>query len=253
MISKNQINNLRALHLKKNRDIQCRFLAEGVKTVTELLELKPECVNEVYATADFLEQNKKKPGLNNIIFYEINQAELEKISLQSTPNKVVAVCNYFMEAHQWFDLNSNFSFYLDDIRDPGNFGTIIRLADWFGISSVFCSPQSCDFYNPKVIQSSMGAFIRIKCIYVDLNKLLAEQKVTHVYGAVLNGKNLYKESLKPGLVLIGNEANGISEKNLKLVNYHLTIPGAVGNGAESLNAAMAASIIAGEFYRQLSK
>jgi len=150
-----------------------------------------------------------------------------------------------------FNFEENFAFFLDDVRDPGNLGTIIRLADWFGLSTIFCSPGSCDFYNPKVIQSTMGAFLRVRSVYTELSDLLEKQEIKTVYGAVLNGANLYKEKLVNGLIVIGNEANGISDHNLKFISKKLTIPANQNNGTESLNAAMAASIIASEFFRQL--
>ncbi len=251
MISKNQIHTIQALHLKKNRDLQQLFLAEGVKTVEELLNLKPNTIFEVFATEDFVLSNKNKLSL--IKHTVISEHDLKKISLQSTPNKVLAVCNYFNEAKRTVDFNKNFALYLDDIRDPGNFGTILRLANWFGNSTIFCSPQSCDFYNPKVIQASMGAFMRTNCEYINLSELIAVNKIQNIYGAVLNRNNIYKEDLKTGLIVIGNEANGISEDNLKLINNPITIPSHHTNATESINAAMAASIITGEFYRQLSK
>jgi TrmH family RNA methyltransferase len=137
------------------------------------------------------------------------------------------------------------------VRDPGNLGTIIRLADWFGIPTVFCSPGSCDFYNPKVIQSTMGAFLRVQVIFIDLKPLIETYNIRNIYGALLSGKNLYKETLQNGLIIIGNEANGIREENLALINNPITIPANQHNGTESLNAAMATSIITSEFFRQL--
>jgi TrmH family RNA methyltransferase len=253
MISKNQINSIRSLHLKKNRDLQKQFIAEGVKTILELIEYRPQCLSEIYATEDFMNQIGDKIKSGNINYFIISETELEKISLQSTPNKVLCVCNYFEKEEKTIDFNKNIVLYLDDIRDPGNFGTIIRLANWFGISTIYCSPQSCDFYNPKVIQASMGAFMRINCIYSNLSELISKHKIDKVYGAVLNGKNIYKEDLENGLIVIGNEANGISEENLKLINKPITIPCHSNNGTESLNAAMATSIITAEFYRQLCK
>lgn len=143
--------------------------------------------------------------------------------------------------------------YLDDVRDPGNLGTIIRLADWFGVSTLFISPGTCDVYNPKVIQSTMGAFLRVKLITCELGDLKEKYRIPKIFGAVLNGKNLYQEELRHGLIVIGNEANGISEENLKHITQSLTIPSNQQNGTESLNAAMAASIITAEFFRQTTQ
>jgi TrmH family RNA methyltransferase len=251
MLSKNQIKEIQSLQLKKFREAKKMFIAEGIKSVSEILDHAPVLLDEAFATKEFLEQNKTILRRLNIKFIEVTETELKKISLQSTPNSVLAVCNYFKEAKTFFDFENEFCFYLDDVRDPGNLGTIIRLADWFGVSTIFCSPNSCDFYNPKVIQSTMGAFLRVNIVYVELETLLKEQKIKHVYGAVLNGKNIYKENLKNGLIIIGNEANGISEGNLKRINQPITIPANKNNGTESLNAAMATSMIASEFFRQL--
>ena len=251
MLSKNQIKEIQSLQLKKFRETKKQFIAEGVKTVLEILEHAPVLLEEIFATRDFIEIHKVNLRRLNLKFTEISEPELKKISLQSTPSGVLAICHYFKEPKIDFNFETQFAFYLDDVRDPGNLGTIIRLADWFGVSTLFCSPESCDFYNPKVIQATMGAFLRVRSVYVELEDLLAKQTVKNVYGAVLNGNNLYKEKLQNGLILIGNEANGISDKNLKLITTKLTIPANQTNGTESLNAAMATSIIASEFFRQL--
>ncbi|MCA0430265.1 MAG: RNA methyltransferase [Bacteroidetes bacterium] len=252
MISKNQISFIQSLHLKKYRDKHQLFIAEGIKTVMELVNAMPQVINELYAENDFISSNHILLKNNNIKTIEINETELKKISLQSTPNKVLAICNFFNNKPVNFNFDANFTFYLDDVRDPGNFGTIIRLANWYGINTIFCSPNSCDFYNPKVIQASMGAFLRVNCNYINLSELLQTQNVKNVYGCLLNGNNLYKQQLKPGLIIIGNEANGIHQNNLNKITCPLTIPAAVNNGTESLNAAIAASIVISEFYRQIT-
>ncbi len=251
MLSKNQIKEIQSLQLKKFREAKKQFIAEGIKTVIEILEHEPVLLVEIFATRDFIETNKVTLRRLNLKFTETTEAELKKISLQSTPSGVLAICNYFKKPKANFNFEENFSFYLDDVRDPGNLGTIIRLADWFGVSTIFCSPGSCDFYNPKVIQSTMGAFLRVKSVYVELSDMLEKQEIKTIYGAVLDGNNLYRENLKNGLILIGNEANGISDQNLKLITKKLTIPANQNNGTESLNAAMATSIIASEFFKQL--
>jgi TrmH family RNA methyltransferase len=251
MLSKNQIKEIQSLQLKKNRDIKKLFIAEGLKTVQEIIEYAPQLLSEIFATRDFIEKNQIVLRRLNLKYSEISAQELNKISLQSTPSGVIALCHYFGKVKEAFDFENNFTFYLDDVRDPGNLGTIIRLADWFGMSTVFCSPSSCDVYNPKVIQATMGAFMRVQLVYTSLEELLAKQSVPLVYGAVLNGSNLYQEKLKNGLIVIGNEANGISEENLTKINKKLTIPAAKNSVTESLNAAVASSIIASEFFRQL--
>lgn len=251
MLSKNQIKEIQSLQLKKFRDEKKLFIAEGIKTVSEILNESPILLEHIYATNDFIQSHKIKLNQLNIPYTEISEPELKKISLQANPNMVLAVCNYFAPNKNQFDFNSNFSFYLDDIRDPGNMGTIIRLANWFGLTSIFCSPNSCDFYNPKVIQSTMGAFLRVNVLYTKLSDLIQTHNVKYIYGAVLNGKNIYKEQLQNGLIVIGNEANGIHPENLNRINLPITIPANKINGTESLNAAMAGSIIVSEFFRQL--
>lgn len=253
MLSKNQIKEIQSLQLKKFRDAKKLFITEGIKAVSEILVRHPHVLREVFATRDFIHAHKALFEKLSLKFTEVTESELKKISLQSTPNAILAVCKYFSEPPDLYDFETHFSFYLDDVRDPGNLGTIIRLADWFGISTVFCSPNSCDFYNPKVIQSTMGAFLRVNLVYLELAELIKKQDVKRIYGAVLDGKNLYKESLQNGLIVIGNEANGISDDNLKRLNHLITIPANQNNGTESLNAAMATSIIASEFFRQLKQ
>jgi TrmH family RNA methyltransferase len=251
MLSKNQIKEIQSLQLKKCRDAKKLFVAEGVKMVSEILKHAPKQIKEIFVVENFVSANRNLLHDLNLKFTEVTETELKKISLQSTPNGALAVCNYFEGFVENYDFDTHFSFYLDDVRDPGNLGTIIRLADWFGISVIFCSPNSCDLYNPKVVQSTMGAFLRVKLMYIELPELIKKYQVKKIYGAVLNGKNLYKEELQNGLIVIGNEANGISSENLNITNYLITIPANQNNGTESLNAAMAASIIASEFFRQL--
>ncbi|MDO9000811.1 MAG: RNA methyltransferase [Bacteroidota bacterium] len=251
MLSKNQIKEIQSLHLKKQRDSHKLFIVEGIKSVAEVLSQEPSIISKIYATKDFILNNSIQLEQNKISCEEITETDLQKISLQNNPNQVLGICNYFIDSEEEVDFQKEFSFFLDDIRDPGNFGTIIRLADWYGVTTVYCSPASCDFYNPKVIQATMGAFMRIRVVYCELNELLKKQKVEYIYGAVLTGENIYDEKLKNGLVIIGNEANGISDANLKLINKPITIPSHRTNGTESLNAAMATAIITSEFFRQL--
>ncbi|MEO6305675.1 MAG: RNA methyltransferase [Bacteroidia bacterium] len=251
MLSKNQIKEIQSLHLKKQRDNQKLFIVEGVKSVGEVMLQRPDSILKIYATGDFLLNQKAELLRLKIDFSEITEEELQKISLQNNPNQVLALCNYFQDVDVKFDFEKAFTFYMDDIRDPGNFGTIVRLADWYGIKNVFCSASSCDLYNPKVIQATMGAFMRVNIVYCDLTALLKNNAIKNVYGAVLTGENIYKSKLQNGLIIIGNEANGISEENLRSVNKPITIPSHQTNGTESLNAAMATAIIASEFCRQL--
>ncbi len=251
MISKNQIKYIQALHLKKNRDSQGLFIVEGVKLVTEFLMDEGITVKQIYAAADYLEKHHALLEKRNVAFTEVDAEELKKVSLQSTPNQVLAIV---LKKEQFLTkelLQSQTSLFLDDIRDPGNLGTIIRIADWFGIRQIICSKSTTELYNPKTLQSSMGAVLRVNVVYLDFEELLSSVGAMPVYGAVLKGQNIYTSALKPGIIVIGNEANGISDAVLAKVSDPITIPAADHNGSESLNAANACAIICGEFHRQL--
>lgn len=249
MISKSQIQHIRSLHTKKQRVVEKRFIAEGIKTVAEILEQNASLVEEVFCTEEFYNDHEKNLLSKKIRTSKINEKELSQISQLTTPNAVVAVCNNLPEAKISSDLNKTFAFYLDDIRDPGNFGTIVRICSWFGIKDLFCSEETVELYNPKCIQSCMGAFLRVNVHYIPLKELIESEKIKNVYATELKGKNIYTETLKTGLIIIGNEANGIRKDNLQLANESITIPSASGN-TESLNAAVATSIIASEFFRR---
>ena len=250
MLSKNQLRDVRSLHLKKFRETRKLFIAEGAKTVSEIIATRPSLIERIYTSTAFLKAHSESITKNNLAFSEVTEEELRTISLQSNPNQVLAVCR--QPVNEQAAVNAaNFSFYLDDIRDPGNFGTIIRLCDWFGARKLYCSDESCELYNPKVIQSSMGAFLRVQVTYGSLEEALRDSGLSRIYGTVLTGSDVYSEKLQPGLIVIGNEANGISETNMKTLTHQLTIPAHSGNGSESLNAAMATAIIASEFFRQL--
>lgn len=250
MISKNQIKQVKALHLKKFRDEENMFIAEGIKVVNEIITTNPEIIHQLFVTESYLQGNSNALLNTKVDYITISEEDLKKISTQAQPNNALAVCNYFEENEPEIDFNKQFSFYLDDIRDPGNLGTILRMADWFGIEEVFCSKQSTDVYNPKTIQSAMGSFLRVKVVYCDLKDLIDGKKFP-VYGAVLDGENIYKSELQNGLIIIGNEANGISEQNFKYISNTITIPAAESSTTESLNAAMATAIICSEFFKQL--
>lgn len=253
MISKSRISQVKALHLKKYREEEKLFIAEGKKIVDELLQFRPDLINELFATNTYISFKKNELEQNKIKYTIINADELTKISSLSTPQDALAVCNYLPSSPEKADLSATFSLFLDDIRDPGNLGTILRMADWFGMQQIFCSPESTELYNPKTIQSAMGAFLRVKVNYISLKDLVKEYDAIPVYGAVLNGKNIYAETLKNGLIIIGNEARGINPDNLSLISHPITIPSAATNKTESLNAAVAASIICSEFFRQSSR
>ena len=251
MISKSRIKQIQGLHNARSRKEEQLFIAEGEKTVKELLEQLPSGIEEIFATSEFLEKEGALIRKSGVLFSEVKEDELSRISTLKTANKVLAVCRYLDVKEEVGPNDTSISIFLDEIKDPGNFGTLIRLADWFGVAVVFCSHGSCDLYNSKVIQATMGAFIRVKVVYTDLSVVIKENNFKNVYGAVMNGANLYQENLGPGLLVIGNESTGISSENLKLLTRSITIPSHSSNGTESLNAAMAGAIILSEFFRKI--
>ncbi len=242
MISKAQIKNIRLLHQKKYRDEEGLFIAEGPKIVGDLLRSRFK-VKEVFAVRGF------KTERPDVKVHEVSEKEMESISALATPNEVLAVFEIpesIIPASS--SIASELVLALDDIRDPGNMGTIIRIADWFGISNILCSISCVDIYNPKVIQSTMGSIARVNVCCLDLDKTLKEFDT--VFAAVLGGDNIYTHKLSNrGVILIGNEANGVSEKLMKRVSHRISIPG-FSKGADSLNAAVATAVICSEFRRR---
>jgi len=239
MITRNQVKYIQSLGQKKSRDEESRFIAEGPKLVSELLAAGNCRVVQLYALKEWIDEHVNACGDSEVI--EVSIGELEKISQLTTPNQVLAV----IEKIQWKndpEIKGNISLALDTIQDPGNIGTIIRLADWFGIKNIFCSADCADVYNPKVVQSSMGSISRVRVEYTDILSWLTENNDVRIYAAVLNGKDITKmEKIKEGVIVIGNESKGINAEMLKLSNVQITIPGK--GKAESLNAAVATGII----------
>jgi TrmH family RNA methyltransferase len=254
MLSKNQIKFITSLKQKKFREEHQLFIAEGIKMVSELINSDIE-VKQVYATSDFLRNNKIE---NNIERFEIKANELERLSALFTPNEVLAVCQ--IPAYELIseNLKDKLTLVLDNIQDPGNLGTIIRIADWFGIENIICSITTADIYNPKVVQATMGSIARIKVHYTDLVILFQEltnNEQQSIYGALLEGENIYSKKLSENaFIIIGNESQGISEKLLPFITDKISIPSfshfkSMKGEAESLNAAVATSIICSEFRR----
>jgi TrmH family RNA methyltransferase len=240
MLSKNQIKLITSLQQKKYRKQEQLFFAEGVKVVQELLQSNFELQDLFTTKQDFISVSKTK-------VHAISDAELKKISALATPNSCLAVFKIPKDKEM---KESGLILALDDVRDPGNLGTIIRLCDWFGIETLFCSDETVDIYNPKVVQATMGSISRVNVVYGDLENFLVKTKLT-VFGTFMDGKNIYKESLlKEGIIVMGNEANGISEAVEKLVTDRIAIP-RFGNLqiTESLNVATATAIILSEFKR----
>ncbi|RXM48757.1 RNA methyltransferase [Flavobacterium sp. YO12] len=240
MVTKNQIKLISGLHQKKQRFVNQLFFAEGVKVIQELLQSNFE-LEHLYTTLnDFQEVQTSKRTL-------INDQELKKISALTTPNSCLAVFKMPVEN----EINSTgLILALDDIRDPGNLGTILRLCDWFGIKQIVCSKETVDIYNPKVVQATMGSITRVNVNYVDLKTYLSQTKLP-VFGTFMDGETIYKKNLpENGIIIMGNEANGISAEIEKTVTARLTIPrfGELQK-TESLNVATATAIILSEFKR----
>lgn len=249
MISRAQIKQVRLLHQKKYRDELGLFIAEGPKIVNELLGSRFK-VKEIFSTGDFVFKDPGKKNHSSQAFkeYQVNDKELQEISNQSSPIQVLAVVEMEKNDQALSVLPDQLVLALDDIRDPGNFGTIIRIADWFGIKHIVCSPSCVDLYNPKAVQSTMGSLARVHVDYAELATVVLIFK--HVYAAVLDGANIYSEKLSSsGIILIGNEARGIATDLLKYVTGKISIPN-FSEGADSLNAAVAAALVCSEFKRK---
>ncbi len=252
MISKNHVKHIQQLHSKKYREENALFIIEGIKIVTEFLNSDQYKITEVLALAEFISVNQNIMLKKNILFTEINDEELKKISAQQSPNQALAIVQSPSHNSNLINSQEELCLFLDDIRDPGNLGTIIRIADWFGIKQVFCSQHCTELYNPKTLQATMGAVLRVQVTYTTFEDLFATNKNTPIYGAILNGENIYTKKLTKGIIVIGNEANGISDAVLRHITTPITIPSATINGSESLNAANACAIICSEFHRQLN-
>lgn len=249
-LSKNRIKYIHSLELKKNRKADGVFLAEGHKLVGELLEHLP--CRFLVATDEWLALH---PDLPVADVTRVTEEELSRASLQKTPQQVLAVFEQPQEAIPHEAVSRQLCLALDDVQDPGNLGTIIRLADWFGIEHIFCSPGTVDAFNPKVIQATMGAIARVRVHYTDLPQLIGSLKGVPVYGTFLDGENLYEQSLSAnGLIVMGNEGKGISPEVGRLVNRRLYIPNypADRETSESLNVAIATAVTCAEFRRQAS-
>jgi TrmH family RNA methyltransferase len=240
MLSKNQIKFICSLHQKKNREIEGLFLVEGDKIVHEVLSQDKYKIQAVIALKDWFTENSQI--LNSKIYktFECNENDLSKISNFKTHGKVILVVHIDNIKKNVIIKNKNL--VLDNLQDPGNLGTIIRIADWFGIENIFCSETSVELYNPKVLQSTMGSFLRVNIHYVNLENLFLEHPNIPRYAAVLKGKNAKEVPFEEdAFIIIGNESKGISNEILNLQHIPISIP-KYGH-AESLNAAVATGIL----------
>lgn len=269
MISKNKIKYIRSLELKKNRNKEGKFVAEGFKVVDDLLALQP--ADLIVATQEWL-HGKHLADQTEVI--EVTEEELKKVSFLQHPQQVLAVFRQDTGCNKQDSNNSqeeaeekNFGFSkintqelslaLDGVQDPGNLGTIIRIADWFGIEDIFCSQGTADAFNPKTVQATMGALARVRLHYCDLKEFIRVQTERNVpvFGTFLDGKNIYSQKLSAqGVIVMGNEGNGVCKEIENLVSQKLLIPNYPQGKetSESLNVAVATAIVCAEFRRRLS-
>ena len=232
MITKNQIKLIKSLSFKKNRVKHKLFTVEGKKNIAELLDSDYE-VDKIFATNNWIIEN---PTINVV---KVSNDELRKISIQKTPNEVLALVK--IRNHE-ISSYTGIILVLDNINDPGNMGTIIRTCDWFGVSAIVCSNNTVDIYNPKVLQSSMGSIFRLGIIYTDLSKYLKGIS-SPIYGAFMHGNDVKSILFPKNLHLVmGNEANGITKEITQLITDNIKIEN-IGKKTDSLNVAVATSIL----------
>ncbi|MEW6468728.1 MAG: RNA methyltransferase [Bacteroidota bacterium] len=248
MLTKNQAKFISSLRLKKNREEHGLFIAEGIKTVNDLLNSGIR-VRQIYSSSNF----QLSLFNHHIEVIRVKQSELKRLSSFSTPNEVLALCEIPRYELDLASLKDKLSLVLDTVQDPGNLGTLVRVADWFGIENIICSEETVELYNPKVIQATMGSVSRVRVHYTDLGAFFAraetELPLLQVYGTLVNAESIYGQGLSAaGLILMGNESKGISEHLLPFVKRKIAIPN-YGKGAESLNVAVAAAVICAEFRR----
>lgn len=257
MLSKSRIKHITSLKIKKYRELHGEFIAEGNKLVNELLNSNYK-TNALYATKEWLIENKLPFGFSAEVV-EVSDAEMARITMLSTPSPCLLL---LQTQNSLFDIavvERELVLMLDEIKDPGNLGTIIRTADWFGFKHVICSLNTVDLYNPKTIQSTMGSVARVNVSYQNLIEILEKLKGgVSVYGSLLDGENiLHKHLRSTGIIVIGNESNGISDKIRNYINEKIFIPGyqvySEIDTPESLNASMANAIICYEFRRREMK
>ncbi len=243
MLSKRDVKLIKSLNQKKFRQQLGLFCVEGIKGIQEFLESNLQ-LQKLYATGSEFSSKDCRSGGE---FESITSTELKKISNLKSPNVALAV---FKIPKQALTETNGLSIALDDVRDPGNLGTIIRLCDWYGIQNLLCSTSTVDCYNPKVVQATMGSLTRVNVHYLDLKHYLKTSSST-IFGTFMEGNNIYTEVLpKEGIVVMGNEANGISSEIETLITKKLSIP-RFGDlkATESLNVASAAAIVLSEFKR----
>jgi len=255
MLTKNTIKYIKSLSAKKFREIHGSFIAEGPKIISDIAGSTLK-IEKLFATQLWLDENLRlTENIEDVTC--VTSKELSGISQLTTPNNVLAIVRIPETSFSHDIATQSLVITLDDIRDPGNLGTIIRIADWFGYKHVLCSETSVDAYNPKCVQATMGSIARVNIYYENLPHILSQSPATtNIFGALLSGDPIFNEQLENhGFLIIGNEANGITPEIEKMVKKRLFIPS--GNDsdsrAESLNASSATAIICSEFFRRSYK
>ena len=241
MITRAEILDIKALATKQGREEQGAFIAEGEKLVGEIRSSDLR-IRKIYQTKAIFAEGEM-----------VSEKEMERISQLKTANSVLAVVELPKSRLASVKPDKNLVLALDRVQNPGNLGTIIRLADWFGISDIVCSEDSADCFNPKVVQATMGAILRVKVHYTSLVEWLKNQHNTKIYGTFLEGENIYSDELdKSGVIVMGNEGQGISAEVAATVSHKLLIPPYPADrcGSESLNVAVATAVICSEFRRR---
>ena len=248
MFSKAKVKIIQSLLLPKFRQKYQLFVVETPKIVLEGIKNNSDNLVEVFALQEWanLHARELRPLRDKLSI--VSESELKQLSLLQTPQSVVALCRLPAPQEDSAVVSNSLSLVLETIQDPGNMGTILRIADWFGLPYLFCSPDCVDIYNPKTVQASMGAFLRVKVIYTPIVTLFERYENMPIYGTVLGGDSIYTQNLPAkAFIVVGNEGKGISPALQTRLHHRLTIP-AFG-GAESLNAAVATGIVVSEFKR----
>jgi TrmH family RNA methyltransferase len=249
MISKGLTSHIRSLRLKKFRDHHREFVAEGPKIALEVLNSSLP-VSRVICTEIFSKLHEPTLSASDTEIIIVTDKDLDRVTNLTTPNQVIVIANYPQGYPSGKIKPEKMILALDRIQDPGNLGTIIRTADWFGFRQIICSSDTVDLFNPKVIQSTMGSFLRVQVSYTNLVDYLRNANDLNILGTYPEGQNIFHHKVEgESIIVIGNESQGISREVSELVQTKITIPSA-SSGSDSLNASMAASVIMAEFARK---
>ncbi|MFQ5446344.1 MAG: RNA methyltransferase [Saprospiraceae bacterium] len=249
-LSIRQLKYLKSLHARKYRQKYHNFMVEGVKISEEVLKQGALEIELIAATPEWADTHSAILDAHREQLLLVSPQDLKRISLLSTPHQVLLVAR--QPHYQIPRTLPGLALYLDGLQDPGNLGTILRIADWFGIQWVFCSPDTVEIFNPKVVQASMGAFLRVKCVVAGFGEVRTAHPEIPIYGAVLDGSDVFQTTFPPtALMVIGNESRGITPPLRKQLTHLITIPRYANGAAESLNAAVATGILCAAFKKNV--